>query len=302
MRIEELLRAIYQLADQNDFRSATQLVDGFLESASGSDLAKALDAKAQLLMELDPRETPAALAIRERALAVAGEDPGTQAYILVELLRTSRILGDVDRATAYEAASALLLKHHEDHPDVARYRAFLTQNCGRVAQLRGERALALWYFLRAEEAYQVARPADLITWACYRSGNLINLFEEYMAFNRMSEAREALNAARDICPKDRPVSWATVAEHEVEWGLASHDSAHAAQWLQVVEGCQKLVNTPDLEVRIQMLRGWLARSKGDLTRYHQLLSQATALAVRYRLDHLLAEVHRMQRIPSMATN
>jgi tetratricopeptide (TPR) repeat protein len=300
VRFRYLEDRFYQLLDERRPDSAGELLHRFLEKATDSDLAEGLALKAQLLLYTDSRKTPEALLLLERALEASHDAPGVQARVLVRLLRVCRFLGDVDRASGYEYAASLLLKRYGDSPEVIRYRAFLNQNCGRVAQLRGERALALWYFLRAEEAYRVTQPDDAKAWACYRAGNYGNLFGEYMALGRTEEAREALDQARQVCPRDRPVSWSWVAEHEVIWALHAGNMEGARRWLEQLDACRKKVQTPEMIARYLIVCARVAQSAGDLAAANRFLGEATEVAVSHRLDDLLAEIERLQRIPTAA--
>lgn len=295
MTIEELHSAVLDALERRDTTTGLQLLEPFLETATGVDRGRALSLKANVIF-CEPRRAPEGLALIDEALPLLSADPDQYFSALVTAIGLCLNMGDVDKGCQYEATSLALLQTfgHERTVQGNRFRLYI--NLGLLANLRRQYPTGYWHLVQASSCVS---DADLPEGAINQWRVLILLYiaDTCILMGRWPEAVEALEKSRPLITNER---------EQVRWTVRrSQTLRYLKRYREALAELESL-RSPDSEwpptdrARYHLERGLLAQDMGDLRSFHSHMATAHQEAESHGLEFLLCEIQRAQREPIIA--
>jgi hypothetical protein len=294
MSFRALMPAVHDAFQKRDYKHCLDLLDGFLNTATGEERIEALLAKSNIIYCVHPAQAVEGLALVNEARELA-RTPSTTLWCLSDALSLCHVMGDVDRARQYEVAAHRLLQEHGSDPVVSVHRFGLYINMGLIAMLRGEYPTAYWQFIQAQASLQQHPVQDLTIQR--KSLLIVNLHIATVCLymSRIPEAWEAMEKAEGmIASENEKVQW-SVLRAKILRQTGRLQEATAA--LDCLSTDREALWNPTNRVNYRLVQALISHDSGNLKAFHHHLSMAQTIAVDHSLEFLLCEVQRVQRTP-----
>lgn len=292
MTFQELQHALRAAYRQRDFAQCDSLLDEFIASAEGDELAEALGSKADIIASANIRRGAEGIALVHEGL-VHARDPQLNIRLLTAGLNLCYLTGDVDKAMRFETLSHHLLQQLPDDSPARASQFRLHTNLGLIATLRGEYAAAYWHFLQSVVGLNTYGGDDDSDVRCWLFWAHRRVAEICITMHRQPEAEEALIKAQAcITTPHMQTNWELTRIH-----LLIESDRPAEAELLLAQISPDTSWTADMVVEYHFLRGLAAHSCGDLRTFHAHVSMAHHRAVEHRLDNWLCKIQRVQRTP-----
>lgn len=295
MNQREVQAAVFEAFRLDQYDQCFSLLDAFLETAAGADLAWALSLRAELILMCDKKRAAEGLLLIDEALEYLDQCPGEAMAAVIIALGLCWAMGDVEKARKYEAQGHRLLQHHPDNILVRSKRFRLHLNLGLIAQLRGELAAAYWHFMQAVSCLQEWGSDNGSDLKCWLFRMYERMIEVCLRMNRFPEAEDYLEKARqNITEPPEDSRWT------LQYANFLRCTRRNGEALAALEGLAPFNSdcwTPALIAQYHLLRAMIAHDDGDVRTFHRHLSLAQRKAVEHSLDFMVCEIQRVQRSP-----
>lgn len=295
MTIEELHSAVLEAFERRDTTTCLQLLESFLETAAGEDRGRALGLKANVIL-CEPRRAPEGLALVDEALSLLTGNPDRRFRTLITALGLCGTMGDVDKASRYEAAALQMLQDFAHERSVKENQFRLYINLGLLANLRLQYPTGYWHLVQAS-AYVMHADLPEESINQWRVFILLHIADTCILMGRGPEAAEALDKARPLIANEREqVRWTIRRSRTLRYLKRSPEALAALESLRSPDSAW----LPDDRARYHLERGLVAQDLGDLRGFHSHLAMAHQEAETHSLEFLLCEIQRAQREPIIA--